>query len=100
MGGRQAMADNDARDLVACVNPLQGTASDFTFSRGNTLPLVSRPWGMTAWTPQTDEGRWAFSYRAHKLQGIRATHQPSPWMGDYGQFTLMPQIGRRLLDAR
>jgi len=75
------------------VNPLQGTASAFEFSTGSTLPLVARPFGMTHWTPQTEMGRWIFDSRATRLQGIRATHQPSPWMGDYGQFLIMPQTG-------
>ena len=87
------------QDLVAFVRPLQGTDSHFDFSYGNCLPLVSRPFGMTNWSPQTDEGRWLFGYRAPKLQGIRATHQPSPWIADYGHFTIMPQIGALLLDA-
>jgi predicted alpha-1,2-mannosidase len=87
------------QDLVACVRPLQGTDSHFNLSYGNCLPLVSRPFGMTNWCPQTDEGRWLFSYRAPKLQGIRATHQPSPWIADYGHFTIMPQVGALLPDA-
>jgi predicted alpha-1,2-mannosidase len=87
-------------DPVALINPLQGTASDFDLSRGNCLPLVSRPWGMTAWSPQTSESAWLFDQRAPRLQGIRATHQPSPWMGDYGHFTLMAQTGRLLIDAK
>ena len=87
------------QDLVAYVRPLQGTDSHFNLSYGNCLPLISRPFGMTNWCPQTDEGRWLFGYRAPKLQGIRATHQPSPWIADYGHFTIMPQTGRLLLDA-
>jgi predicted alpha-1,2-mannosidase len=87
------------QDLVASVRPLQGTDSHFDFSHGNCLPLVSRPFGMTNWCPQTDEGRWLFGYRSPKLQGIRATHQPSPWIADYGHFTIMPQTGPLLLDA-
>lgn len=84
---------------VALVNPLQGTASEYAFSHGNTLPLVARPFGMTNWTPQTGDGPWFFHPDARQLQGIRATHQPSPWIGDYGQFMLMPQTGRLLPDA-
>src|ERR1700712_1665624 len=92
--------DTPFNDLVALVNPLQGTDSDFNFSHGNCLPLISRPFGMTSWSPQSDESGWMFNSRAHKLQGIRATHQPSPWIGDYGHFTIMPQTGPLLLDAR
>lgn len=72
------------------VRPLQGTRSHFAFSYGNCLPLVARPWGMAHWSLQTDEGPWLFNYDAQQLQGIRCTHQPSPWMGDYGHLALFP----------
>ena len=84
---------------IECVNPLQGSDSQFDFSRGNCLPLTTLPWALTNWCPQTDEGRWLFDQRAPRLQGIRATHQPSPWIGDYGHFTIMPQTGPRALGA-
>ncbi len=86
-------------NFAAWVNPLQGTDSSFEFSHGNCLPLISRPFGMTSWSPQTDEGAWLFTHGARKLQGVRATHQPSPWMGDYGHFTIMPQTGPVALSA-
>ena len=85
--------------LVLLVNPLQGTASQHQFSTGNCLPLVCRPFGMTHWSPQTDEGPWLFSSEARKLQGVRATHQPSPWISDYGHFTVMAQTGPLALSA-
>ena len=87
-------------DLIRYVNPLQGTDSHPSFSRGNTLPLVARPFGMTHWSPQTGEGSWFFQPNTHTLRGIRATHQPSPWMGDYGHFTVMPQAGEPALEQR
>lgn len=87
-------------DLTRHVNPLQGTNSEQSFSRGNTLPLVSRPFGMTHWSPQTDETeRWFFTPTKLELVGVRATHQPSPWMSDYGQFTVMAQTGAPALGA-
>ncbi len=79
--------------LVDYVNPLQGTNSSFELSRGNTYPAISLPFGMTAWTPQTGEWRWIYTFNSNKFQGMRATHQPSPWVGDYGQFTIMPMVG-------
>jgi len=85
--------------LLDEVNSLQGTDSVGSFSHGNTLPLVGRPWGMTDWSPQTAGGQWFFTYRGKKIEGIRATHQPSPWMGDYGQFLLMPQTGKLAVTA-
>lgn len=54
---------------------------------------------MTHWCPQTSESNWIFHPAHRKLQGIRATHQPSPWIGDYGSITVMPQSGERLLPA-
>lgn len=81
------------------VNPLQGTASSRQFSHGNTYPAIAMPMGMTAWTPQTGESSWIYTYEATAIQGFRATHQPSPWMGDYGQFSLMPLVGRLCTDA-
>src|SRR5436190_5818691 len=85
-----------SKSLVTLVNLLQGTQSHFGFSTGNTLPLLARPFGMTHWCPQTNEQRvgWFFHPADRKLEGIRATHQPSPWIGDYGHFTVMPQTGR------
>ncbi len=82
-----------AADLVDWVNPLQGTDSHAAFSTGNTLPLTVLPHAMVAWTPQTDEGRWVYDLRSPKLQAFRATHQPSPWMADYGQFMVMATAG-------
>lgn len=75
------------------VNTLQGTDSHYHFSTGNTLPLATRPHGMVGWTPQTDEGAWAFDLRSPTIQGFRATHRPSPWVGDYGNFTILVASG-------
>ncbi|OPA74587.1 alpha-mannosidase [Paenibacillus selenitireducens] len=77
------------------VNPLQGTDSIYPYSNGNTLPLISLPFAMNAWAPQTTEagGGWWFSPHHNRLEGIRVTHQPSPWIGDYGHMTFMPQTG-------
>ena len=79
--------------LLRHVNVLQGTDSHHGFSKGNTLPLVAMPFGMNHWSAQTQEGRWFFSPHDRKLQGIRCTHQPSPWMADYGHFTVMANTG-------
>jgi predicted alpha-1,2-mannosidase len=80
------------------VSTFQGTDSHLAFSKGNTLPLTTWPHGMVGWTPQTEPGNWVFDYRAPTLQGIRATHQPSPWIGDYGNFLLL--FGRGLQPPR
>lgn len=77
------------------VSTFQGTDSHLAFSKGNTLPLTTLPHGMVGWIPQTDPGAWAFDYRAPTVQGFRATHQPSPWIGDYGNFLLLFASGPR-----
>ena len=73
--------DSLSRMLVDLVHPLQGTASTHSLSRGNCLPLVARPWGMTHWSPQTSESNWLFHPDEPKLQGVRSgeayTHVPT-----------------------
>jgi predicted alpha-1,2-mannosidase len=88
-------------DLLQYVNPLQGTASTYEFSNGNTLPLVARPFGMASWSAQTHEagGGWFFHPSYSRFEGIRLTHQPSPWIGDYGHLAIMPQTGPLALSA-
>lgn len=80
---------------VEWVNVLMGTDSDFSLSNGNTYPAIARPWGMNFWTPQTGKmgDGWAYTYSARKIRGFKQTHQPSPWINDYGQFALMPTCG-------
>ena len=82
---------------VDLVNPLIGSESSFALSSGNTYPVISRPWGMNSWTPQTGKmgDGWQYTYQAMKLRGIKQTHQPSPWINDYGQFSLLPMIGKQ-----
>ncbi len=82
------------------VNPLTGTLSDFELSAGNTYPAIAMPWGMNFWTPQTGENGsgWQYNYTDRKIRGLKQTHQPSPWINDYGMFSLMPETGRAILD--
>ena len=82
------------------VTTLMGTQSDFTLSTGNTYPAIAQPWGMNFWTPQTGKmgDGWAYTYGAHTLRGLKQTHQPSPWINDYGQFSVMPVRGNDKLD--
>ena len=85
---------NQPSGLLRFVNVLQGTDSHYGFSKGNTLPIVARPFGMNHWSFQTDQAtNWFFSPKSRKVQGIRCTHQPSPWIGDYGHFTVMANTG-------
>ena len=82
------------------VSALVGTQSDFSLSTGNTYPAIALPWGMNFWTPQTGKmgDGWAYAYGAHQVRGFKQTHQPSPWINDYGQFSLMPVRGEDKFD--
>lgn len=80
-------------NLVTKVNILQGTRSERDFSTGNTLPIIARPWGMHHWSLQTLQSPWMFHPEHRKLQGVRLTHQPSPWMNDYGNILIAPFTG-------
>lgn len=86
------LANNSPVDYV---NTLAGTQSKFELSTGNTYPAIAMPWGMNFWTPQTGDmgDGWTYTYNADKIKGFKQTHQPSPWMNDYGQFSLMPVTG-------
>ncbi|MGB8703888.1 MAG: glycoside hydrolase family 92 protein, partial [Gillisia sp.] len=87
---------NPSTEPVDWVNPLMGTDSNYTLSNGNTYPAIAMPWGMNFWTPQTGKNGdgWAYTYDAHKIRGFKQTHQPSPWMNDYGEFSIMPVTGK------
>ena len=82
------------------VNPLVGSDSSYELSTGNTYPAVALPWGMNFWTPQTGKmgDGWQYTYSAHKIRGIKQTHQPSPWINDYGEFAIMPMTGKPIAD--
>ncbi|MCR6720956.1 MAG: hypothetical protein NVV59_11870 [Chitinophagaceae bacterium] len=81
---------------VDYVNILMGTDSKYSLSNGNTYPAIGLPWGMNIWTPQTGKNGdgWQYTYSAEKIRGFKQTHQPSPWMNDYGMFSLMPVTGK------
>jgi predicted alpha-1,2-mannosidase len=90
-----AQTSGKIADPVEYVNPLMGTQSKPDLSNGNTYPAIAVPWGMNFWTPQTGKmgDGWAYTYDADKIRGFKQTHQPSPWMNDYGQFAIMPVTG-------
>lgn len=77
---------------VDYVSTLVGSLSKHSLSTGNTYPAVALPWGMNFWTPQTGKmgDGWAYVYTSDKIRGLKQTHQPSPWINDYGQFSIMP----------
>ena len=96
----QALGKMAKMDCVDYVNPLVGTESKFELSTGNTYPAIAMPWGMNFWMPQTGKmgDGWAYVYWHDKIRGFKQTHQPSPWINDYGQFSIMPQTGNPEFD--
>ena len=85
---------------VDYVSTLVGTESKIALSTGNTYPAVAMPWGMNFWMPQTGKmgNGWAYVYSADKIRGFKQTHQPSPWINDYGQFSILPITGKAEFD--
>ena len=85
-------AENAPDSPADHVSTLTGTLSEYALSTGNTYPATALPWGMNFWTPQTGKmgDGWTYRYDAHLIRGFKQTHQPSPWINDYGQFAIMP----------
>ena len=83
---------------IPYVNIKMGTKSHMRFSTGNALPLVQLPFGMASFCLQTevikDREGWFFQPDIPSIEGIRLTHQPSPWIGDHGTFIFTPQIDK------
>ena len=85
---------------VDYVSVMVGSESSFQLSTGNTYPAIALPWGMNFWVPQTGKNGdgWQYTYGANKIRGFKQTHQPSPWINDYGVFSLMPTVGEPVFD--
>jgi predicted alpha-1,2-mannosidase len=92
----QRSSKDQDQNLADLVNPLMGTDSEYRLSNGNTYPAIALPWGMNFWTPQTRNmgNGWMYAYDDIKIMGIKQTHQPSPWINDYGAFSLMAETGK------
>ena len=90
----------NVKNAVDFVNPLVGSDSNPELSTGNTYPAIAMPWGMNFWVPQTGKmgDGWQYTYSAKKIRGLKQTHQPSPWINDYGQFSLLPTVGKPVFD--
>ena len=95
-----AMTAKTITGPVDYVSPLVGTQSKHALSTGNTYPAIALPWGMNFWVPQTGKmgDGWAYTYDADKIRGFKQTHQPSPWINDYGQFAIMPVTGKAVFN--
>ena len=98
--GEQSACGESPKRPSEYVSTLVGTQSEFLLSTGNTYPAIALPWGMNFWTPQTGNmgNGWAYTYDKHTIRGIKQTHQPSPWINDYGQFSVMPVRGNGAFD--
>ena len=90
----------NVKNAVDFVNPLVGSDSNPELSTGNTYPAIAMPWGMNFWVPQTGKmgDGWQYTYSAKKIRGLKQTHQPSPWINDYGQSSLLPTVGKPVFD--
>jgi predicted alpha-1,2-mannosidase len=91
----------DASTLTNVVDTRRGTNASGSFSRGNNLPISAVPNGFTFLTPVTDatSQSWEYYYQQANdvdnhptLQGLSVSHEPSPWMGDRNQLSVMPSI--------
>jgi predicted alpha-1,2-mannosidase len=85
---------------VKLANPMQGTDSTSAYSHGNEYPAIALPFPMNTWAPytQVESDSFYYQYPQKKIRGIRQTHQPSPWIGDYAAFALMPVSGKLALN--
>lgn len=81
------------KDYLKYVNIKQGTKSGKRFSNGNTLPLVQLPFGFASFSPQTESNRetWFYHPDDKSFEGVRLTHQPSPWIRDHSAIVIQPQ---------
>ncbi|RJV33107.1 GH92 family glycosyl hydrolase [Bacteroides sp. AF25-38AC] len=87
-------ANAQSHQLVDYVDPLMGTFSRMELSAGNTYPTVCVPFGMHNWAPHTGKigDNFLYTYHNNFIYGFRQTHQASLWIGDYGQFSVMPVV--------
>lgn len=71
-------------NVLDLIDTRQGTNNQYSLSNGNTLPYTTLPFGMNAFVMQSrmNDVRY-FNAHDHTTYGVRLSHQPSPWMGDY-----------------
>jgi putative alpha-1,2-mannosidase len=83
------------KEIEEYVNILGGTTpGNGDLSHGNTLPLMARPWGFNHWAPQSNGNNdgWWFKPTDYRYYGVRLTHQPSPWMGDWAHMLIQTKL--------
>ena len=89
----------DGSSLTGYVDTRRGSNASGSFSRGNNLPISALPNGFNFLTPVTNamSNSWEYVYQRDNnatnlplLQGLAISHEPSPWMGDRNQMSVMP----------
>lgn len=82
------------------IDTRHGTNNRPGFSHGNTLPYTGVPFGMNYFCVQTndEDTPWFFSPTDHNYSGIRLTHQPSPWIGDFQQLIFSAVSGLNTIE--
>jgi len=95
-----SLSAQNKKDYTQYVNPLIGSDSRYELSNGNTYPAIALPWGMNFWTPQTNRmgDGWTYQYSTSKIRGFKQTRQPSPWINDYGAFSIFATTGKPVFD--
>lgn len=73
-------------NIVETIDTRIGTRNQHSIGHGNTLPYLAYPFGMNHFVMQTRLGESRFFHPDdYGNYGVRLTHQPSPWMGDFCQ---------------
>ncbi|MBB5352968.1 putative alpha-1,2-mannosidase [Haloferula luteola] len=98
----QEPARIDGSSLTHYVDTRRGTNSSGAFSRGSNEAITCVPNGFNFLVPVTNAGASSREYawqsdndaqNRTRLEGLAVSHQPSPWMGDRNQFSMMPVAG-------
>jgi predicted alpha-1,2-mannosidase len=92
----------DDSSLTHYVDTRRGTNSSSAFSRGSNEAISSVPNGFNFLVPLTNAGANSREYswqqdntdaNRTRFEGLGISHEPSPWMGDRNQFSVMPVPG-------
>ncbi|TWT85097.1 Glycosyl hydrolase family 92 [Planctomycetes bacterium CA13] len=92
----------DGSSLTHYVDTRRGTNSSSAFSRGSNEAITTIPNGFNFLVPVTNAAASSreYSYQQDnddqnrpRFEGLGICHQPSPWMGDRNQFSVMPVAG-------
>lgn len=80
------------------INTKMGSFNHVRYSNGNCYPVSAVPRGMNFFSIQTESHKneigsanWFYSPLSRMFEGIRLTHMPSPWLGDYGKLLIYGQ---------